>query len=62
MKKILVQLVPILTFLMFSIVPAFGFGGGSMTTNDQEEPIVSEEILWKFYRSPCFLKNMRKRL
>jgi hypothetical protein len=44
MKKILVQLVPILTFLMFSIVPAFGFGGGSMTTNDQEEPIVSEEI------------------
>jgi hypothetical protein len=29
---------------MFSIVPAFGFGGGSMTTNDQEEPIVSEEI------------------
>ena len=44
MKKILVQLVPILTFLMVSIVPAFGFGSGSMTTNGQEDPIISEEI------------------
>ena len=44
MKKILVQLLPVLTLLIVSIVPAFGFGGGSMTTNEQEDPIVSEEI------------------
>jgi hypothetical protein len=44
MKKILMQLVPVVTFLMVSILPAFGFGGGSMNKNEQQEPTVSEEI------------------
>jgi hypothetical protein len=41
MKKILVQLVPVFTFLMVSSAPAFGFGGGTATA-DPVKPVVTE--------------------
>ncbi|MDH3868835.1 MAG: peptidyl-prolyl cis-trans isomerase [Desulfuromonadales bacterium] len=44
MKRILLQLVPVFTLVIVSSLPAYGFGGGSMSTNEQEKPILSEEI------------------
>ncbi|RLB68351.1 MAG: hypothetical protein DRH08_01200 [Deltaproteobacteria bacterium] len=44
MQKILVQLAPVLMFLMVSIIPAFGAGGADSATAEQVEAVISGDM------------------